>query len=80
MRILVATATAVSICLPVAAFADDASYCNALSAAYRDYARSGQIDTNAAAAMSQCNSNPTSAIPVLEKILKDNRVTLPSRT
>lgn len=80
MRTLIAMAIAGSVCLPVAAFADDASYCNALSSAYRDYARSGQIDTNAAAAMSQCNSNPASAIPVLEKILKDNRVALPTRT
>jgi hypothetical protein len=58
----------------------DTTYCNALSASYRNFARSGQIDTNAAQAMSQCSNNPTTSIPVLERILQDNKVPLPSRT
>jgi hypothetical protein len=58
----------------------DTAYCKSLSSAYRDYARSGQVDTAAATAMSQCDSKPASAIPVLEKLLKDNKVKLPPRT
>lgn len=58
----------------------DITYCNSLSSTYRDYARSGQVDSGAAAAMDQCNSSPGSSIPVLEKILTDNRVPLPKRS
>ncbi len=57
----------------------DATYCKSLSSTYREYARSGQVDTDAAQAMSQCDKNPSAGIPVLEKILKDNRVTPPPR-
>jgi hypothetical protein len=80
MRILVAAATAVSICLPVVAFADDASYCKQLSDTYRK-----EIGSNTSTAggvpeaMAGCASNPAGSIPVLEKALKDNKVTLPKR-
>lgn len=72
-----------AVLLATAAFAQDsadAAYCKSLSASYRDYARSGQIDTRAAEAMGKCDSSPTTSIPVLEKILTDNRVPLPKRT
>lgn len=58
----------------------DVAYCGRLSEAYRDFARSGQIDADAALAMGQCDKNATKSIPVLEKILTDNKVKLPSRT
>lgn len=66
-----------------AAFAQaggDSAYCKSLSSSYREYARSGQVDTDAAQAMSQCDRNPGAGIPVLEKILRDNRVKLPPRS
>jgi len=58
----------------------DAAYCAALSAKYREYVGSGQTDAIAATAMAQCSSGNTAAgIPVLEKTLKDAKVTLPPR-
>jgi len=57
----------------------DAAYCNKLSDSYREYARSGQIDESAALAMGQCGTNTARSIQVLEKILTDNKVKLPSR-
>jgi hypothetical protein len=70
-----------SIALPFAAFAQsaDAKYCEALSVEYR------KLNTDAstgpqADAMAQCKAGNTAAgIPVLEKALKDGKVTLPSR-
>ena len=57
----------------------DVAYCNALSAKYRENLGRGQTDVNASAAMSQCASNPTTAIPTLEKHLKDAKIELPKR-
>lgn len=63
------------------AYADDASYCEALSSSYRTLAGGAQVDASAAEAMAQCKSGNTAAgIPTLEKILKENKVTLPPRT
>ena len=70
-----------SLALPFAAMAamTDAQYCEALSVEYR------KLDTQAtsgpqADAMAQCKAGNTAAgIPVLEKALKDGKVTLPSR-
>ena len=62
------------------AYADDASYCAALGASYREYVGAVQADVNAAAAMSQCSAGNTAVgIPVLEKVLTDNKVQLPAR-
>jgi hypothetical protein len=62
------------------AHADDASYCAALGASYREYVGAVQADANAAAAMSQCSAGNTAAgIPTLEKVLTDNKVKLPPR-
>jgi hypothetical protein len=69
-----------AIALPFAAMAamTDAQYCEALSVEYR------KLSTDAsgpqADAMAQCKAGNTAAgIPVLEKALKDGKVTLPSR-
>jgi hypothetical protein len=70
-----------AIALPFAAMAamTDAQYCEALSVEYR------KLNTEAtsgpqADAMAQCKAGNTAAgIPVLEKALKDGKVTLPSR-
>ena len=70
-----------AIALPFAAMAamTDAQYCEALSVEYR------KLNTDAtsgpqADAMAQCKAGNTAAgIPVLEKALKDGKVTLPSR-
>ncbi len=70
-----------AIALPMAAFAQsaDAKYCEALSVAYRKLNTAS--DSGAAAdAMANCKAGNTAAgIPVLEKALKDQKVTLPSR-
>jgi hypothetical protein len=70
-----------TLALPLAsAYADDASYCAALGASYREYVGAVQSDANAAAAMAQCSAGNTAAgIPALEKVLTDNKVQLPAR-
>jgi hypothetical protein len=65
--------------VPVAR-SNDAAYCAALSARYRDY-RTSQADEEAAAAMAQCQAGNTAAgIPVLEAKLTTARIPLPPRT
>jgi hypothetical protein len=78
---LICHTVCVGIALPSAAMAamTDAQYCEALSVEYR------KLNTEAstgpqADAMAQCKAGNTAAgIPVLEKALKDGKVTLPSR-
>jgi hypothetical protein len=66
--------------VPVATRSNDAAYCAALSARYRDY-RTSQADEEAAAAMAQCQAGNTAAgIPVLEAKLTTARIPLPPRT
>jgi hypothetical protein len=61
------------------AYADDASYCAALGANYREYV-SWQTDANASVAMSQCSAGNTAAgISTLEKFLTNAKVRLPAR-
>ena len=75
--------TGMGLLLATSAFAQsgaDAAYCKSLSGAYRSYARGGVVDGEVATAMSQCDSNPATAIPVLEKILTGNKVKLPARS
>ncbi len=67
--------------LPLAAFGQsaDAKYCQALAKSYREI---GVANTDAAIpeAINQCNQGNTAAgIPVLEKALKDAKVSLPPR-
>jgi hypothetical protein len=70
----------VAFALPFAAFADDASYCKALGDLYRK-TNMQNMDAAAPEAINQCNKGNTAAgIPVLEKLLKDSKVTLPPRT
>ena len=66
---------------PLAAVAQstDAKYCQALAETYR---KIGVANTDAAIpeAINQCNQGNTAAgIPVLEKALKDAKVSLPPR-
>jgi hypothetical protein len=72
----------VALGMPLAsAHADDASYCAALSASYRNLIGGAQEDAVAADAMAKCKAGNTAAgIPVLEKFLKEGKVTLPPRT
>ncbi|HEY2874010.1 MAG TPA: hypothetical protein VGJ56_18950 [Reyranella sp.] len=66
---------------PMASFAQskDTEYCKALSEVWRAY--NGKLDpaVSTANALTQCNRNPGSAIPVLEKALTDDKIKLPSR-
>lgn len=83
MRGLAAIIICASIAIPCSAFAQmsDTDYCNALSKAYRETVPSTATpDVTVPEAMSKCSSSPASSIPVLEKALKDNKVTLPKRT
>jgi hypothetical protein len=50
-----------------------------LSEVWRAY--NGKLDpaVSTANALTQCNRNPGSAIPVLEKALTDDKIKLPSR-
>jgi hypothetical protein len=71
-----------TLALPMAAFAQnvDLKYCKSLSDKYREYARADTVDSEAAAAMAQCDTNAAAAIPVIEKHLKADKVTLPPRS
>jgi hypothetical protein len=82
MKTTVTLIVCASIALPFAAFAQsaDAKYCEALSVEYRKINTAS--DSGAAAdAMANCKAGNTAAgIPVLEKALKDQKVSLPPRT
>jgi hypothetical protein len=73
---------------PVVAHAQsaDSQYCAALGASYDKYvqvtgSRGARSMPNVSvdAARSKCQSDPNSAIPVLEGVLKDNKIDLPPR-
>ena len=69
--------------LPLAsAFADDASYCQALAKLARNVSDSGgSPPADVPVAISKCQSGADAAsIATLEKYLKDNKVTLPPRS
>jgi hypothetical protein len=83
MRAVSAMIFCASMALPFAASAQmsDTDYCKALSQTYRStVSKEGTPDLIVPEAMSKCDSSPASSIPVLEKALKDNKVTLPKRT
>jgi hypothetical protein len=74
-------ATAVALTLPLTAFAQsaDANYCQALIKKWREIGVAS-TDATVPEAINQCNQGNTAAgIPVLEKVLKDNKVSLPPR-
>lgn len=85
---LAIASVSLALALPSAASAQsaDSKYCSALSDKYSQFAQdNGGKSHNAppadvAAAMSKCGTDPASATPVLEKVLKDNKITLPPRT
>ena len=82
MKKTVFSAVAVALSLPLAAaFAqsDDVSYCKQLSASVRTVTRGNDPSGPTADAMAKCNFNPSAGIPVLEKVLADNKVSLPPR-
>jgi hypothetical protein len=73
---------AAGIALPFAALAQssDVDYCNKLSATYRSGVMANSTpQAQVPEAMSKCATSPATSIPVLEKALTDNKVTLPSR-
>jgi hypothetical protein len=82
MKTMTSMIICASIALPFAAFAQmsDTDYCNALSKLYRETNTATQADVTVPEAMSKCATSPAGAIPVLEKWLNDNKVTLPKRT
>ena len=64
-----------------AAPTNDMAYCAALSASYRRNVSNSNADAIAGDAMAQCQAGNTAVgIPVLERILRDAKVTLPPRT
>jgi hypothetical protein len=70
-----------ALALPFAAQAQmsDAQYCKALADTYRK-TNPQNMDATVPEAINQCNKGNTAAgIPVLEKALKEAKVTLPSR-
>ena len=80
MRMLIAVTTVASICLPFAAFADDASYCYQLGQTYRRVVGSNSFTGGPVPeAIEGCKTDPKSSIPILEQALRDNKVTLPKR-
>jgi hypothetical protein len=65
----------------------DVAYCQALSKKFFTNTggvvapgSAGTVPLDASVAISHCNDNPGSSIPVLEKVLHDNGVALPPRT
>jgi hypothetical protein len=65
----------------------DEAYCQALSKKFFTNDRGvvrpgggGTLPLDASVAISQCKDDPGSAIPVLEKVLRENGVALPRRT
>ena len=80
-KMVICLGASMALALPFAALAQstDAQYCQKLADLYRT--TNGQnMDASAPEAMNQCNKGNTAAgIPVLEKLLKDAKVTLPAR-
>ena len=71
-----------ALALPFTALADmtDAQYCQAMVDKYRTATGGTQNNQDVAQAMDQCSKGNTAAgIPVMEKALKEQKVTLPTR-
>lgn len=81
MRIWTAMIIGASIVLPGVAHAEmsDTDYCNTLSTVYRNVVGSNRASGDVPEAIAGCATNPAASIPTIEKALKDNKVTLPSR-
>ena len=71
--------------LPASAQSSDAQYCTELGHLYTKYVTSTEgkrprpPTPDISAAMTKCQSDPASSIPVLEKALTDAKVNLPNR-
>lgn len=64
-----------------AATMDDAAYCRALAAKWRDSVRRDSVDATGPAAIAKCDAGDYKAgIPVLVKLLDDAKVPLPPRS
>ena len=82
MKSLVTIAFCASLALPFAAVAQssDAAYCETLSRLYAREVGSNPGSGDVPIAVAQCKAGNTAAgIPVLEKALKDAKVSLPPR-
>lgn len=83
MKTLTAIVVCASVAMPLFAYAQspaDVAYCNKLTSTYRGVAQLNSTpDATVPVAMSKCATAPAEAIPVLEKALTDNKVTLPKR-
>ena len=84
MKRLVLTLVALVIALPAAidaAQGDDKAYCAQLAAMYRRYVQNGpgkRFDVEASVALDDCGKgNTVTAIPVLEKKLRESGFSLP---
>jgi hypothetical protein len=63
-----------------AAMGNDQAYCKAMSVLYRRHISTSSAAGDAGTAMAQCDAGNTApAIPVLERLLNDARIPLPSR-
>ena len=78
-----------SVALPSMASAQssDSQYCAALSDQYTKYVADPnagkshvEVPSDVAAAQAKCDSDPKTAIPVLQKALTDKKITVPPRT
>ena len=85
--VLLGSALAVALSPGVFAQSPDTKYCTALGASYDKYVLTsgsrgsrGTANADVDQAKSKCASDPASAIPVLEKTLKDAKVNLPPRS
>jgi hypothetical protein len=78
-RVLIALAIMAS--TPLAqAQGDGKTYCAQLSELYRRYVQNAtgrRVDVEALQALDNCSRNPEAAIPVLEKRLRDAKITPP---
>jgi hypothetical protein len=82
MRIVTTVSVGVAFMLPFMARAEmtDAQYCQAMVDKYRTASGGTQNNQAVAEAMDQCaKGNAAAGIPVMEKALKDAKVTLPAR-
>lgn len=60
---------------------DDAAYCRALAAKWRDNVRRDSVASEGPAAIAKCDAGDYAAgIPVLVKLLNDAKVPLPPRS
>jgi hypothetical protein len=70
----------IALAKPGAVMGNDQAYCKAMSALYRRHISTSSAASDAGTAMAQCDAGNTApAIPVLERLLNDARIPLPSR-